>query len=70
MPIYEFCCTSCGKTTEKLSSMSETSTPCPDCGADCRKAISIPSPGQVSSGPAASGPPPCAATCGKTSGFG
>jgi len=70
MPIYEFRCTTCDKTFEKLSSMSESSAPCPTCGADCHKAISIPSPGQVSSGPSASGPPPCAATCGKASGFG
>jgi len=70
MPIYEFRCATCDKTFEKLSSMSETSAPCPSCGADCAKAISIPSPGQVASGPSASGPPPCAETCGKTSGFG
>lgn len=70
MPIYEFHCASCAKTFEKLSSMSETCAPCPSCEADCAKTISVPAPGQVSSGPSTAGPPPCAATCGKTSGFG
>ena len=70
MPIYEYHCNSCDQTFEKLSKMSDSAQPCPDCGKPAAKAISIPSPGQVSSGAAASGPPPCAATCGKTAGFG
>jgi len=68
MPIYEFRCPACDRTFEKLCRMSETEQPCPDCGQPVPKMISVPSPGQVSSGAAA--PPPCAATCGKTSGFG
>lgn len=68
MPIYEYHCANCNKTFEKLSKMSDSEQPCPDCGQPAAKAISVPSPGQVVGG--ATAPPPCAASCGKTSGFG
>jgi len=67
MPIYEFICKSCQHRFEKLSRMTESTQSCPLCGGSAEKAISVPAPGQVSS---ASTPPPCAASCGKTSGFG
>jgi putative FmdB family regulatory protein len=70
MPIYEYHCTGCDKTFEKISKTSDSTLPCPNCGQLAAKAISIPSPGHIASGSAASGPPPCAASCGKTSGFG
>jgi len=67
MPIYEFHCPACNRTFEKLSKMADTDQPCPDCGKPAKKAISLPAKGQLGT-PA--GPPACAATCGKTSGFG
>jgi len=67
MPIYEFLCSACQHRFEKISSMGDTSSPCPLCGAAAGKAISVPARGQVASGVT---PPPCAASCGKTSGFG
>lgn len=67
MPIYEYYCSSCQQRFEKLSRMSDTNQPCPGCGQLAPKAISVPAPGQVASSGAA---PACAASCGKTSGFG
>jgi putative FmdB family regulatory protein len=68
MPIYEYHCSACQKTFEKLSRMTETEQPCPTCGQISTKAISLPAKGQMAT--ASGGPPPCAATCGKNSGFG
>ncbi|ORJ63312.1 zinc ribbon domain-containing protein [Geothermobacter hydrogeniphilus] len=67
MPIYEFHCAACDRTFEKLSHSDVTEHPCPDCGATAAKAISIPAKGQI--GVTATGAPPCAAGCGKSSGF-
>ena len=68
MPIYEFHCPECNRTFEKISPFGMAEQPCPDCGKSSPKRISVPAKSPM--GSAATGPPPCAASCGKTSGFG
>ena len=43
MPLYEYACAICLNRFEKLRPMSEMDepTPCPDCGADSRRQLSV-----------------------------
>jgi putative FmdB family regulatory protein len=46
MPLYDFRCNSCNRTTEMLTSHSSTPT-CPECGEAMEKLVSLPAaPGQ------------------------
>ena len=60
MPIYEYACPICKARFERLRSMQDSDTvPCPDCGTQARRALSlfaVPARGSVASDmPAASG---------------
>ena len=43
MPLYEYVCTTCRNRFEKLGSMnaSTEAVPCPDCGSQAARAISV-----------------------------
>ncbi|MCK4507204.1 MAG: zinc ribbon domain-containing protein [Desulfuromonadales bacterium] len=41
MPLFEYHCESCDKTFEKLSKQQEETTPCPDCGQEAFRAVSV-----------------------------
>jgi putative FmdB family regulatory protein len=40
MPIYEYQCSDCGRTFEKLQSLQERTAFCPTCGKEARKVMS------------------------------
>lgn len=43
MPVYEYACATCGNRFEKLRPMSrmDEQAPCPDCGGDSRRVLSV-----------------------------
>ncbi len=65
MPIYEYACPTCKARFERLRSMQDSdAVPCPDCGTQARRALSlfaVPSRGSTAADmPAASGASCCA----------
>lgn len=44
MPLYEFICTQCSLKFEALKSFQTESVPCPDCGAEAIRTLSLPGP--------------------------
>lgn len=41
MPLYEYHCSACNKTFEKLLRQQEAEAPCPACGAKAPKTVSV-----------------------------
>ena len=50
MPIYEFFCTDCNEKYEELCSSLQNSLPCPSCGKEAKKVVSLFRAGSGSSG--------------------
>lgn len=50
MPLYEFYCSECDKKVEELCSSSLKSLPCPSCGKNAVKVLSLFRAGRSSSG--------------------
>ena len=50
MPIFEYQCTQCGKTFERLQPASSPPPPCPACGQPTRKELSAPRVGASRAG--------------------
>lgn len=42
MPLYEYTCTDCGKTTERIKSVGTEEIACPECGSNAKKILSKP----------------------------
>jgi putative FmdB family regulatory protein len=55
MPIYEYACASCGRTFEKIQRIPEEGFPCPSCGAQAVRTVSLTSAGSSPGGATAAG---------------
>jgi len=55
MPLYEYHCDTCDKTSEKSFKQQAETTPCPDCGQEAFKAVSVFEASSTCAAPSGSG---------------